>query len=84
MDELKISWNDNTCRLIHKKCHKKSYDFDINYHMTQNKIVTSVARSGFLGFLGCELGSPASFLDPQLIHKYPLQLLHKNVICVNQ
>ena len=83
MDELKVSWNDNTCTPISKKCHKKNYHNDINYHMTQNKICTGLAFLGMLGILGCELVFPASIFDPQLIHKCPLQLLHKNAIFVN-
>ena len=36
MVELKIIWDDYTCKLIHKKCHKQSYHSDIKYHITLN------------------------------------------------
>ena len=32
MNELKISWNDNICSLIHEKCHLQSYHGDTTYH----------------------------------------------------
>ena len=28
MDEQKISWDDNTCKVIHTKCHWKRYHSD--------------------------------------------------------
>lgn len=35
MDELKVTWDDNTSKLIHKKCQcTKSGHNDIKYHMT--------------------------------------------------
>ena len=34
MDELNVSCNDNSFKLIHKKCHPKCYHNDIKYHMT--------------------------------------------------
>lgn len=83
VDELEVSWNDNTYKPTLKKCHKKNYHNDINYHMKQNKIFAGLALSCMLRSLGCELVFPPSIIDPQLIHKCPLQLLHKNVIFVN-
>ena len=38
VDELKVSWYDNICELIHKKCHYKSYHNDIKYHTTLDTI----------------------------------------------
>ena len=35
MDDSSII-HDNTCSLIHEKCHLKSYHSDIKYHMTLN------------------------------------------------
>ena len=31
--------HDSICKLIHKKCHMKSYHSDIKYHMTLNNIL---------------------------------------------
>lgn len=39
MDELKISWDDNICELIHRECHQESYHGDIEYHMTLNTLL---------------------------------------------
>ena len=38
LDELNVSWDAITCKVIHKKCHYKSYHNDIKNHMTQNTI----------------------------------------------
>ena len=38
MVELKVSWDDTTCKLIHEKSQQKSYHGDMNYHM---KLVTT-------------------------------------------
>jgi len=32
--ESKVSWDDNTCKLIHKRSHLESYYSDKIYHMT--------------------------------------------------
>ena len=37
----KLGWH-TTCRLIHKKCHKKSYHNDIKHHITLNTIFSVV------------------------------------------
>jgi hypothetical protein len=37
-DQLKVSWDDITCKLIRKKCYLKSYHNDIKYHMKLNTI----------------------------------------------
>jgi hypothetical protein len=34
--------HDNTCSLIQKKCHPKSYHNGINYHMTLNNIFSAL------------------------------------------
>jgi hypothetical protein len=36
VDELKVSWDNNICKLI--QCHLKIYHGDIKYHMTLNAI----------------------------------------------
>ena len=36
VDEQKGNWDDNTCKLIDKKCHQKTYHSDKEYHMTLN------------------------------------------------
>ena len=41
----KVSWDDNTCKLFHKKCQYKSYHNDIKYHMTLNTIFSVVSNS---------------------------------------
>ena len=41
--------HDNTCSLIHKKCHPKSYHSDIKYRLTLN-IIFSVLPSCFKYF----------------------------------
>lgn len=34
VDELVIiSWNDNTCQFIHKKCHQQSYHDEVIYNV---------------------------------------------------
>ena len=33
LNQLKLSWDDNICKLIHKKCHHKIYYNDIKYRM---------------------------------------------------
>ena len=39
LDDPKVSWDDNTCKVIHKNCHLKGYDSDITHNtMTQNTI----------------------------------------------
>ena len=38
LDEVEVSWDNNTCKLIHKKCHH----CDINDHMTLNTICNVV------------------------------------------
>ena len=35
VDELKISWDDNICKLIQRKCHLKIDDGDIKCHDTK-------------------------------------------------
>ena len=42
VDELRVNWNDNICKLIHKKCHYESYHSDITYHTTLNTIFSVV------------------------------------------
>ena len=42
VDELKVSWHDNIYKLIYKKCHWRSYYYDINYHTTLNRIFSVV------------------------------------------
>ena len=44
MDELLIS-DDNICSLIQKKCHPKSYQSDIKYHVALNIIFSVVLSS---------------------------------------
>ena len=43
MDELEVSWDDNICKFIYRKCHQKSYCGDINYHVTLKTIFSVVA-----------------------------------------
>ena len=40
MDELKVNWDDNICKLIHKKSLWKIYHNDIKYHMTLHTILS--------------------------------------------
>ena len=42
MDELKVSCNDGTCKLIPKKCQKESYHDDVKFHMTPNALSSAV------------------------------------------
>ena len=42
LDALKVNWDDNICKPIHKKCHQKEYQHDIKYHMTLNTIFSVV------------------------------------------
>lgn len=37
LDQLKESWDDNTCQDIHKKCHYESYHNHLKYNLTLNK-----------------------------------------------
>jgi hypothetical protein len=39
VDDLKVSWDDNACKLIHKKCHSKSYYNDLKYLMRLYTII---------------------------------------------
>jgi hypothetical protein len=50
VDEQLVSWDDNLCKLIHKKRQYKSYHNDIKYHRTLNKIF-----SVFVQNLDCEI-----------------------------
>ena len=35
-----VSWDDSTqCKLVHKKCHLKSYHVHIKYHITRNNVL---------------------------------------------
>ena len=36
VDELKVNWDDNIYKPIHKKCHQISYHSDKKYHMVLN------------------------------------------------
>ena len=38
VDELKVSCNDNVCKLLYKTHHYKSYHNDIKYNMTLSTI----------------------------------------------
>ena len=39
LDDPKVSWDDGTCKLIHKKCHSKGYHSHITHNtMTLNTI----------------------------------------------
>jgi hypothetical protein len=42
VDELKVSWDDKIYKLIYKKCHMRSYYYDINYHTTLNTLFSIV------------------------------------------
>ena len=42
VDELKVSWDDSICKLIHKKCHRKNHHSDIKWDMTLNAIFSIV------------------------------------------
>jgi hypothetical protein len=42
LDELKVSRDDNICKLIYRKCHLKSCYSDINSHMTLETIFSVV------------------------------------------
>jgi hypothetical protein len=43
LDEPKVSWNDNTYKLIHKKCHLKSYHSHMKHiWMTLNRIISVI------------------------------------------
>jgi hypothetical protein len=44
MDELKVSWDDNTCKLIHKKHHHQSYHNDIKYRVTLDTIFSVLGK----------------------------------------
>ena len=44
MDELKVSWDDSTCKFIHKKCHWKSYQSDLEYYLQINTIFSVVVQ----------------------------------------
>jgi hypothetical protein len=33
-DEFKVTWDNNTCKLVHTNCHSKIYHINIKYHMT--------------------------------------------------
>ena len=52
VDELQVSWNDISCKLIHKKCPYKCYHSGINYHLTLTTIfsvVLTLEQGNFLG-----------------------------------
>jgi hypothetical protein len=38
VDELKVGWDDDTCKFIHKKFYEKSYHNDVKYHVTPNTL----------------------------------------------
>ena len=42
LDELKVSWNDSICRLIHRKCCSKNCHSDIKCHLTLSNILVVV------------------------------------------
>ena len=42
IERSKVSWDDNTCKLVHEKCHYKCYHNDISSHMTINTIFSVV------------------------------------------
>ena len=44
MDELKVSLDNNICKLIHEKCHGKSYHDDLKYYMLLNTIFSVVVQ----------------------------------------
>ena len=46
LDELRVSWDDSICELIHKKCH--SYHIAIKYHVTLNTIFSVVMSGKFV------------------------------------
>ena len=34
VDEANVSWDENSCKLLQRKCQYKCYQSDIKYHMT--------------------------------------------------
>ena len=42
-----VSWDDSICKIIHKKCHWKSYHNVIKCHMTLDTILSVVFESCF-------------------------------------
>ena len=44
MDELKVSWDDNNCALIHKNHHQKSYHNDIKYRVPLDTIFSVLGK----------------------------------------
>ena len=64
--------HDNICSLIHKQCHPKSYQSNINYHMTLN-IISSVDISTCLECLLTRLASHPSISDRYLL---PTSYMH--------
>ena len=53
----KVNWNDNTCKLIHKECHRKRNLGDIKYHTTLN-VICSVE----IPFTFCLVGHGKKFV----------------------
>jgi len=51
-DELKVSWDDSICKLIHRTCRYKSHHIDLKYHMTLNTTCSVVNRSSHEHNLG--------------------------------
>jgi hypothetical protein len=51
MNELKVIEDDNTCQIIYKKCHLKSYcNNDIKYHVILDTIYNVLSCGHFVHF----------------------------------
>lgn len=65
LDELKASQDDNTCRVIHKKCHYSCYHHDIKFHMIANTIFVQcpwTVTTAFYILIGWQMSdNPTSF-----------------------
>ena len=50
VEELQVSWNDISCKLIYKNFPYQCYHSDVNYHMFPNTILSVVlSKVIFLG-----------------------------------